>query len=231
MRYMDHVEAVRSKAAERYLLGEMTPKAREEYEEHFFGCVECAQDVQAAAVFVDAARDVLGSEGVSAAPAKSERKPPFWTLVLRPAFAIPAMALMLFVVGYQNLRTIPQMRSELAQSNSAQVPEMFSLLGANSRGGETLEVSVPRDREFGFYVDIPSSQQFSHYTLGIESDAGPTGLSSAVSAQEAKETVHFVAPPSRLSSGKYSLVVRGYDPQKSSIVDVVRYPFILKVSN
>jgi Putative zinc-finger len=228
---MDHAEAVRSKAAERYLLGEMTPSAREEYEEHFFGCVECAQDVQAGAVFVDAARDVLGSEGISAMPVKPERKPSLWTLILRPAFAIPAMALLLFVVGYQNLRTIPQMRSEVARSNSAQVPEMFSLLGANSRGGETLEVTVPRDREFGFYVDIPSSEQFSYYTLGIESDGGRTGLSSEVSAQEAKETVHFVAPPSRLSSGKYSLVVRGYDPQKSSTVDVVRYPFILKVSN
>jgi Putative zinc-finger len=228
---MDHAEALRTKAAERYLLGEMTPGAREEYEEHFFGCVECAQEVQAGAMFVDAARDVLKSEGFSAAAVKDDRKPSFWALVLRPAFAIPAMALLLFVVGYQNLRTIPQMRSELMRSNSAQVPEMFSLLGANSRGGETLEVSVPRDREFGFYVDIPSSHQFSYYRLGIESDAGPTGLSTEVSAQEANETVHFVAPPSRLSSGKYSLVVRGYDPQKSSTVDVARYPFILKVSN
>ena len=228
---MDHAEAVRTKAAERYLLGEMSHSAREEYEEHFFGCVECAQDVQTGAACVDAARDVLGSETISATPVKLERKPSVWAWILRPAFAIPAMALLLAVVGYQNLRTIPQMRSELAQSNSAQVPEMFSLLGANSRGGATLEINVSREREFGFYVDIPSSQQFSSYTLSIGSDAGPTGLSSEVSAQEAKETVHFVVPPSRLPAGKYWLVVRGYDPQRSGAVDVVRYPFILKVSN
>ena len=53
---MDHSEAVRSKAAERYLLGEMTPVAREEYEDHFFGCTECAQEVQAGAVFIDSAK-------------------------------------------------------------------------------------------------------------------------------------------------------------------------------
>lgn len=71
---MDHSEAVRSKAAERYLLGEMTPVACEEYEDHFFGCAECAQEVQAGAIFIDSARDVLGSEGVSAAPAAADAK-------------------------------------------------------------------------------------------------------------------------------------------------------------
>lgn len=228
---MDHSEAVRSKAAERYLLGEMTSSAREEYEDHFFGCVECAQEVQAGAAFVDAARDVLGSEAVSATRVKAERKPSSWAWLLRPAFAIPAMALLLLIVGYQNLRTIPEMRSELARSNSAQVAPMFSLLGANSRGGATLEITVPRDRQFGFYVDVPPSPQFSSYTLAIESEAGPTGLSADVTAEQAKETVSFLIPPARLSSGKYSLVVRGYDTQKSAAVDVVRYPFILKVAD
>jgi len=228
---MDHSEAVRSKAAERYLLGEMTPSDRGQYEEHFFDCVECAQEVQAGAVFVDAARDVLGAEGVSAKPVVAERKPSAWAWILRPAFAIPAMALMLFAIGYQNLRTIPQMRSELARSSSAQVPEMFSLLGANSRGGDTPVITVARDKQFGLYVDIPPSPQFSSYTLEIESDAGPAGLSAEVSAEQAKEEVLFLVPPSRLPSGKYSLVVRGYDPQKPSKVDVVRYSFILQLSN
>lgn len=227
---MDHSDAVRSKAAERYLLGEMASSAREEYEEHFFSCVECAQEIQAGAAFVDAARDVLGSEAVSASPVKAERKPSPWVWLLRPAFAIPAMALMLLVVGYQNLHTIPQMRSELARSNSAQVAPMFSLLGANSRGGATPDITVPRDKQFGFYVDVPPSPRFGSYTLAIESESGPTGLSAEVSAEQAKETVSFLIPPERLSSGKYFLVVRGYDPQKSATVDVVRYPFILKVA-
>lgn len=228
---MDHSEAVRSKAAERYLLGEMTPAAREEYEEHFFGCVECAQDVQAAAAFIDTTRDVLGSEPAPALLAKPERKPSMWAWILRPAFAIPAMALMLFAIGYQNLRTIPQMHSELRLASSAQAPQMFSLLGANSRGGATLEVAAPPDRTFGLYVDVPRSEQFSSYTLAIDSDTGPTGLSADVSAGQAKETIPFLVPPSRLASGKYALVVRGYDPQKSGATEVVRYPFILKITN
>lgn len=228
---MDHTEAVRTKAAECYLLGEMTQAAREEYEEHFFGCVECAQDVQTAATFIDATRDVLGSERASASPAMPERKPSFWAWILRPAFAIPAMALMLFAISYQNLRTIPQMRSELKLANSAQAPQMFSLLGANSRGGVTSEIAVSRDKAFGLYVDIPPSAQYSSYSLEIDSESGSTGLSADLSAEQAKETVPFLVPSSRLASGKYSLVVRGYDPQKSRATEVVRYPFILKITN
>lgn len=230
---MDHSEAVRSKAAERYLLGEMTPVAREEYEEHFFGCVECAKEVQAGAVFIDSARDVLGSEGVSAAPAAADAKSTArWAWLLRPAFAIPAMALLLMVVVYQNVRTIPQMRSELAHSNSAQALQLFSLLGANSRGGTTPEVTAPRDKEFGFYVDIPPSPQFSSYTIEVQSDSGVTELSAPVSAEEAKQTVPLVIPFSRLTPGKYVLIVRGYDPsQGNAAAEVARYPFTLKFSN
>ncbi len=230
---MDHSEAVRSKAAERYLLGEMTPVAREEYEDHFFGCTECAQEVQAGAVFIDSARDVLGSEGVSAAPAAADDKAkPRWEWFLRPAFAIPAMALLLMVVVYQNVRTIPHMRSDLERSHSAQAVQLFSLLGANSRGGTTPEITAPRDKEFGFYVDIPPSPQFSSYAIEIESDSGAAELSVAVSSDEAKQTVPLVIPPSRLTPGKYVLVVRGYDPSKANAAaEVARYPFTLNFSN
>jgi hypothetical protein len=230
---MDHSEAVRSKAAERYLLGEMTGVAREEYEEHFFGCVDCAKEVQAGAVFIDTARDVLGSDGPSATPAAADAKGTArWAWMLRPAFAIPAMALLLMVVVYQNIRTIPHMRSELERSNSAQAVQLFSLLGANSRGGTTPEVTAPRGKEFGFYVDIPPSPQFSSYTIEVQSDSGVTELSAAVSSDEAKQTVPLVIPFSRLTPGKYVLIVRGYDPsQGNAAAEVARYPFTLKFSN
>jgi len=45
---MDHSEAVREMAAERYLLDELEPEAREAFEEHVFDCPECALDLRAA---------------------------------------------------------------------------------------------------------------------------------------------------------------------------------------
>ena len=56
---MDHNEAVRMRAAGKYILGELSPVLREQYEEHFFACVACALEVKAAAAFVDSACDVL----------------------------------------------------------------------------------------------------------------------------------------------------------------------------
>ena len=44
---MDHNEAVRIQATEKYVLGELPPPLRNEFDEHFFECQECAQDVKA----------------------------------------------------------------------------------------------------------------------------------------------------------------------------------------
>ena len=55
---MDHNEALQLQAAEKYVLGELSPPLRDEFEEHFFECQECALDVKAAAGFVDNARAV-----------------------------------------------------------------------------------------------------------------------------------------------------------------------------
>src|SRR5436305_15330434 len=43
---MEHSEATDTMAAERYLLGEMTPEDRDAFEEHFFDCSDCAADVR-----------------------------------------------------------------------------------------------------------------------------------------------------------------------------------------
>jgi len=55
---MDHDEALQLQAAEKYVLGELPPSQRDEFEEHFFECQECALDVKAVAEFVDNARAV-----------------------------------------------------------------------------------------------------------------------------------------------------------------------------
>ncbi|HEY1912216.1 MAG TPA: zf-HC2 domain-containing protein [Vicinamibacterales bacterium] len=47
---MDHPQAVETLAMERYLLREMNDTERDAFEDHYFSCVECAQDARAAAV-------------------------------------------------------------------------------------------------------------------------------------------------------------------------------------
>jgi anti-sigma factor RsiW len=59
MTEMDHNEAVRLLAAEKYLLGELPNLRREEYEEHYFDCADCAEDITDAVAFMESARQVF----------------------------------------------------------------------------------------------------------------------------------------------------------------------------
>ena len=43
---MTHQQALDGLASERYLLNEMTEVERFEFEEHYFDCAECAEDVR-----------------------------------------------------------------------------------------------------------------------------------------------------------------------------------------
>ena len=53
---MDHNEATKQMAAERYLLDELTPELRDAFEEHAFDCPECSVDLRAGATFIGAAK-------------------------------------------------------------------------------------------------------------------------------------------------------------------------------
>ena len=121
---MNHDEAIRLKAAEKYLLGELSAEMRDQYEDHYFGCAECAQDVRTGAVFIDNARDVLLPPSVTELGAKHQpaRSGGWWAALLRPAFAVPALALLLLVAGYQNAVTIPHLKTAVSQSETRPNP-------------------------------------------------------------------------------------------------------------
>jgi hypothetical protein len=185
---MEHSEAVRIGAAERYLLGELSPEMREQYEEHFFGCVQCAEDVQAGAMFVDGATDILGLEK-DYAPVRVAQKEPersWWAAFLRPAILAPAMALLLLFAAYQNIVVIPGMSKALLESNTPQTIQSFSLAAANSRAGGAFSVTVPLNKPFSLFVDIPTANQFAFYTCDLETESGTLIVSSKVSPDQAK---------------------------------------------
>lgn len=102
---MDHAEAARKLAAEQYLLGELIGAEREEFEEHFFYCSDCAAAVEAGTALMANAREVLAEPGAFARPAAAERKIRwlFWSgWRLAPAAAVAGWILVA-VLGYQVL--------------------------------------------------------------------------------------------------------------------------------
>jgi hypothetical protein len=59
---MNHLDAVKGKLAEGYLLGDLTQRQRDEYEEHYFGCRMCATEVKLGAQFLANLRRVSREE-------------------------------------------------------------------------------------------------------------------------------------------------------------------------
>ena len=232
---MDHTEAIRMKAAERYLLGELKADERDQFEDHYFGCSECALDIQAGATFMDNARDVLASDKALAPEAAPAPRPRSWfTLFLRPAFAAPAFALLLLVVAYQSGIVIPQLRTQLGQATEPQAIPSISLIAANSRGGSPLTIHVPENKPFSIYLDIPPGSQFPYYTCQLQTESGSPEFSVNVSSAEAREAIQLLVPASRLRAGKHVLVVRGGgspDGTGAAKSEVARYSFTLEFAN
>src|ERR1700751_6014258 len=75
---MDHEEAVRQNATERYLLDELDPELRDQFEEHLFDCQDCALDVRAGAMFVEQTKVILAKPAAVSSvkePAMATAKP------------------------------------------------------------------------------------------------------------------------------------------------------------
>ncbi len=123
---MDHSEAVQLRATEKYLLGDLPTDQREAFEEHFFACTECAHDVKAAAVLIDNARSVLRESPVPARQLQPARQKAWWGW-FQPAWGLAAAAAILAVVGYQNLVTIPHLKTEMAAATTPQALTSFNL--------------------------------------------------------------------------------------------------------
>jgi hypothetical protein len=59
---ISHEEAVQTLATEKYLLGELHPEVRDQFEEHLYECQECAFDLWTAATFLAHAKVILSSD-------------------------------------------------------------------------------------------------------------------------------------------------------------------------
>jgi hypothetical protein len=206
---MDHDMVVRQKMTERYLLDELDPAARDEFEEHFFDCKECALDVRAGALFVEQSQVVLAEkvEPVAArlpATAPGPAKPG-WLTWFRPAVVVPVMVMLLAVIGYQNLVIYPQLQQAL---NSPQVLPWASV-NVGTYGSEGPVITTRRGEGFLLFVRIPPESGYSHYTAELYNPAGKLQWSLTIPGTAAQDQWPVQVPGANRQAGSYRLKVRG----------------------
>jgi hypothetical protein len=204
---MDHTESIRLMAAEEYLLGELTPESREQFEEHFFDCQECALDVRAGAALVEHSKVVL-SEPVAVSPVRAPAAVPAspgWFAWLRPAVVVPVLAALLVVVGYQNLVTYPQLKQ---MASSPQILPWASI-NVSTRGTSTTQISPRAGEGFHLLVNIPPDGHYSSYTFDLSSPSGRLEWSRTIPAASSDEARSIYVPGANQEQGLYTLAVRG----------------------
>lgn len=219
---MEHDQATGLRAAERYLLGELSDAERDEFEQHFFDCPACTEEVRAGAIFAANARAVFAEQ-----PRQSLVKPGWWEWVcLRPAFAASLACLSVLQVGGLSYQVVVarRLRTELAELRVPQSYPSFFLRGA-TRGAEQV-IELPRESQFfGVSLDLTPGQTFGQYLGEVFSESGATLFSVPLSKPRTPgDPLNLLIPASSLEPGRrYTLIVRGQPG-----VEIARYHFVIQ---
>src|SRR5205823_7213506 len=180
-REMDHKEAVETMAAQRYVLDEMTPEDQDAFEEHFFGCAECAADIKDSETIADTLRSEKNVVK-KFSPRQSQTR---W-LAIAASFALVA------VLGYQNLPTIPGLRRETAVARSPRLVASY-YLRESVRAAEQPE-TVNGSEAFTLDFDFVPPPNAKSVAVDVVDAAGRMRIHQAIAAEQVRDSVHLLVP-------------------------------------
>ncbi len=226
---MDHNQAARIQAPTRYLLGELSLPEREEFEEHFFTCRECAEELRTGAMFAANARAVFREQSLRptpVAPAVGQPDTQFWAW-LRPSFQpalTAAFAIALIAVMVHDRSVVSNLRNEVAQSNEeSSVPAPYRI-HATERGIDQ-SITVPKNvASFHLTFDIPPADPADKdVPLAAQIDDSD-GRTRFITRLPVGESATLRLPVSKYPAGSYTLVLRHASPDAK---EINRYRFSL----
>ena len=208
---MDHETAVRIQAAERYVLEEFPPEERAAFEEHFFECPECADQVRSASIFAANATQALKEERIHemAKLKHGERSGRrfWWTLAASSALNVALLAgFGLERFGFQTAKTgiEPQFYPTVAVATA-------------SRGGQSPAALPSGARFFGARFDLMPGQQFQSFEYQILDAKGTVRSAKSLSAPAGESSeLQLAVPIASLEPGDYILVLRGQQAANST---------------
>jgi hypothetical protein len=222
---MDHSQAVQQMSAERYLLDELTPDLREAFEEHAFDCPDCANDLRAGVVFIDEAKIqlpqlVTPSPAPSLpAPSRPIAKKSRWSFWWQPAFAAPAFATLLAVIGFQNLATIPTLR--VAATQPRLLP--WVSIHAGTRGAGHTPVLADRKQGAVLLIELPQDSAYTSYAFELYDAQGKRYWSQSVAtpgeSSGGDSTISLLIPGAGLQQGSYALAIFAISPGGRTEID------------
>lgn len=215
---MDHETAVRLQAAERYILHEFSSEERREFEDHYFGCAECASEVRAASILGANVKSAL-REDESRSAREWERKretrkiPFFWPLAASAALNLALLA----GLGYQSFGI------KSGSAIDAQFFQSFAVPAASR--GEIRSFAVPAgSRFFGARFDLPPGRHFESFSYQILDSTGRVESTKRLQAPTGTEfDLELAIPVELLQPGVYQLILQGTEDTKTLEISRARF--------
>ena len=230
---MEHNQAVADMAAEKYLLGELGNAEREQFEEHYFSCPDCAQDVRDLASLAEGARVLLDTQPMNTQPMNAQpinsqamnsqptiepaqQRASRWTdawrlpwLRLQPGAGMAWAGTLLLVAmfaGYQTLQVRKLSRAQVLTS---------VLLLPDTRGEAT---PVPAARIGQFFLleaDLPGESGNLQWDLR-RADSNRVMVNGEAPAPAAGASFKVLVPSPVLAPADYTLTVRSAAPDQKT---------------
>ena len=203
---MEHAEAIESHTAERYLLDELTTAEADSFEEHYFDCHECAEDVRDGMAMLEGGRNlarVWARRESNGTPAHVSG--PAGAQVARPRFTwFPAAAAAMLVIvlgGTFLMRT----RDEVPSFEVMETPVYLAV----SRNTQNIVV-LAENQSVVRFVDVPATDgPYASYELRLLAPDGKVLGSSTISSQQAMDSVPVALRG--LATGTHEIVIEGVD--------------------
>jgi hypothetical protein len=199
---MDHETAIRMSAAERYWTNDLSSGERDQFEEHFFSCPECAEEVRWERIFAANAKAIFRDE------ARRPKAKRWWVLNIQPLFARPAFGVsalanvalaagIAFMVG--EIRTISSPHLGVAIA----VPTVVR--------SEQKPVAVPPGTQV-VSLSFALPRQFPQYAYSIIPEGGSPEYEQTVAAPAQNTEELLLSIPRRaLPAGLSRVVLRGVE--------------------
>jgi methionine-rich copper-binding protein CopC len=194
----------------------MSPEERDNFEEHYFYCNACGEDIRTGSVFVENAKSVFRDE-LRKAPASAKRSwlKGDWLRQLRLPIAAPAFAALALaaVVVYQNQVVIPALKAPESMGSPVILDGETRAQLPNKETGKPLR----------FQMMMLHAPEGDHVMVQVVNPAGKTVLTGSVEAPDVNQPldVYF---PGRLQPGRYALVVRSEQGENAG-EELARNPF------
>ncbi len=193
---MNHDDAIKTDALARYLLREMPEDEQGIFEEHYFDCVICAEDVRYGTRMMAAGKAVMDEE---LEPVRTSNVVPFWKQPwMLPATAAASLILPLLGggVGY---------RMAMSRHQPTELVRVVRLDTGISRAGTPAGIPAVRPGE-ELRFDVVPSDDAVRYAADVTC-SGKTESTHGISREMAADAVSLRL--GELPAGRCELVIRG----------------------